>query len=127
MRRTTCLSFALLLSLLVTAAAQSKLTSPKDHFGFNIGDDYQLVNYTQYEAYLKKLDAESDRMQVREMGKSAGTPGSGRARLEDDVRLRRPCDLGRGVRSLPRGHWAPSPVSTTPTVSNSMTMSRNSV
>src|SRR5262247_1183744 len=55
----------------VTASAQSKLTSPKDHFGFNIGDDYQLANYTQYEAYIKKLDQESDRMKVVEMGKSA--------------------------------------------------------
>jgi hypothetical protein len=71
MRRTTCLSLALLFSLVISAAAQSKLTSPKDHFGFNIGDDYQLANYTQYEAYLKKLDADSNRMQVREMGKSA--------------------------------------------------------
>ncbi len=54
-----------------TAVAQSKLTNPKDHFGFNIGDDYQLANYTQYEAYIKKLDAESDRMKLVEMGKSA--------------------------------------------------------
>ncbi|MDQ3013602.1 MAG: peptidase, partial [Acidobacteriota bacterium] len=54
-----------------TAVAQSKLTSPKDHFGFNIGDDYQLANYTQYEGYIKKLDAESDRMKLVEMGKSA--------------------------------------------------------
>jgi len=56
---------------LLTAAAQNKLTSPKDQFGFNIGDDYQLVNYTQYEAYLKKLDEQSDRLKVLEMGKSA--------------------------------------------------------
>ena len=69
MRRMTCL--LLLLSLCMTAAAQNKLTSPKDHFGFNIGDDYQLANYTQYEAYLKKLDQDSDRMKVVEMGKSA--------------------------------------------------------
>ncbi len=51
--------------------AQSKLTSPKEQFGFAIGDDYQLVNYTQYEAYLKRLDQESDRLQLVEMGKSA--------------------------------------------------------
>src|SRR5262245_50258690 len=55
----------------LTTAAQNKLTSPKEQFGFNIGDDYQLVNYTNYEAYLKKLDAESDRLKVMEMGKSA--------------------------------------------------------
>ena len=51
--------------------AQNKLTSPKEHFGFDIGDDYQLANYTQYEAYIKKLDQESERMKVIEIGKSA--------------------------------------------------------
>lgn len=71
MRRTTILIAVLSILLTVSAAAQNRLTSPKDHFGFNIGDDYQLANYTQYEAYLKKLDQESDRMKVVEMGKSA--------------------------------------------------------
>ena len=56
---------------LTTVPAQSTLTSPKEQFGFAIGDDYQLVNYTQYEAYLKKLDQQSDRLQVVEMGRSA--------------------------------------------------------
>src|ERR1700761_3274546 len=31
------------------------IPTPKEHFGFNIGDDYQLANYTQTEAYFKKL------------------------------------------------------------------------
>ncbi|MGH9847762.1 MAG: M14 family zinc carboxypeptidase, partial [Blastocatellia bacterium] len=70
MRRITCTTVALILCL-VTASAQNRLTSPKDHFGFNIGDDYQLANYTQYEAYIRKLDQESDRMKLVEMGKSA--------------------------------------------------------
>ncbi len=64
-------TLALTLCLITTAYAQNKLTSPKDQFGFNIGDDYNLANYTQYEAYVKKLDQESDRMKVVEMGKSA--------------------------------------------------------
>ena len=46
------------------------ITAPKAEFGFNIGDDYRLVNYTQYVAYLKKLDAESDRMTVIDIGKT---------------------------------------------------------
>lgn len=71
MRRVASIIVVLLAGLVATASAQNKLTSPKEQFGFNIGDDYQLANYTQYEAYLKKLDQESDRLQVREMGKSA--------------------------------------------------------
>jgi len=62
------LSFLLAFSL---AAAQGKTTSPKEQFGFNIGDDYQLVNYTQLVAYWKKLDQESDRMILRDIGKTA--------------------------------------------------------
>src|SRR5580765_5618008 len=53
-----------------TFHAQTKITTPKEQFGHDIGDDYFLVNYTQYEAYLKKLDQESDRLSVVPMGKS---------------------------------------------------------
>jgi hypothetical protein len=51
--------------------AQGRITSPKEQFGFDIGADYVLVNYTQYEAYLKKLDQESDRLTVVPIGKSS--------------------------------------------------------
>ena len=61
---------AVVLSL-ATVQAQIKLTTPKEQFGFNIGDDYVLVNYTQYVDYLKKLDRESDRITVEEIGKSS--------------------------------------------------------
>jgi Zinc carboxypeptidase len=55
----------------VPAAAQSGLTSPKDFFGFNLGDDYQLANYQKISAYWQKLATESDRMVVREIGTTA--------------------------------------------------------
>ncbi len=47
------------------------ITSPKEQFGFNIGDDYRLVNYTQLEAYWKKLASESDRMKLVDIGLTA--------------------------------------------------------
>ena len=43
----------------------------KEEFGFNIGDDYRLVNYSQLEAYWKKLAAESDRMTLTDIGLTA--------------------------------------------------------
>ena len=52
-------------------AAQGRVTSPREHFGFNIGDDYQLATYTQFMAYWRKIDAESPRMVVEEIGKTA--------------------------------------------------------
>ena len=53
-----------------SSAAQT-ITTPKQHFGFNIGDDYQLATYTQFVEYWQKLDKESDRMKVVEIGKTA--------------------------------------------------------
>ncbi|MGF7039263.1 M14 family metallopeptidase [Mucilaginibacter lappiensis] len=59
----------LLLPMLFYAAVSQAQTvpSPKEHFGFNIGDDYQLANYTQTEAYFKKLAA-SDRTRLVDIG-----------------------------------------------------------
>ncbi|HEY7233569.1 MAG TPA: M14 metallopeptidase family protein [Gemmatimonadaceae bacterium] len=51
--------------------AQSHITSPKEQFGHNIGDDYWLATYDQFQAYWQKLAKESDRMKLVEIGKSA--------------------------------------------------------
>ncbi len=53
------------------AGAARALTSPRQQFGHDVGDDYFLANYTQYADYLLKLDKESDRMTVIELGKTA--------------------------------------------------------
>jgi hypothetical protein len=65
MIRTSCILLLAILHLGI-ARAQS-IPSPKEHFGFNIGDDYQLANYTQTEAYFKKLSA-SNRVKMIDMG-----------------------------------------------------------
>jgi len=44
------------------------IPTPKEHFGFDIGDDYHLANYTQTEAYIKKLAAASPRTKYIDMG-----------------------------------------------------------
>jgi hypothetical protein len=51
--------------------AQERVTSPKEQFGFELGDDYQLANYRQIADYWRTLDAQSDRLVVREIGKTA--------------------------------------------------------
>src|SRR3989454_965075 len=63
--------FLLLLLSIATIQAQTRITTPNEQFGFNIGDDYVLVNYTQYVDYLKKLSRESDRLKLEEIGKSS--------------------------------------------------------
>lgn len=62
------LSFALLL-LAIGLHAQN-IPSPKSHFGFNIGDNYQLANFTQTEAYLKKVAAATKKAKLEVMGKT---------------------------------------------------------
>ncbi|HET6231826.1 MAG TPA: M14 metallopeptidase family protein [Longimicrobiaceae bacterium] len=54
-----------------TAAAQAHLTSPREQFGHEIGADYQLPDYRQMAAWWRKLDAESDRMQLVDIGPTA--------------------------------------------------------
>src|SRR5688572_25315193 len=50
--------------VVVAATLAAKITSPKEHFGFAIGDDYHLATYTQTEAYFKKVAAESNRVRL---------------------------------------------------------------
>src|ERR687898_1010278 len=59
----------------LTLGAQARITAPQQQFGFEIGADYQLANYKQLAEYWRKLDVESDRMIVQEIGKtSEGRP-----------------------------------------------------
>lgn len=41
-----------------------RVTSPREFFGFNMGDDYCLANYQQLAQYWAKLERESDRLKV---------------------------------------------------------------
>jgi hypothetical protein len=60
----------LLLSLFAFIIAGAQLPSPREHFGFDIGDNYRLATYTQTEAYFKKLAAASDRVRLVDIGKT---------------------------------------------------------
>ena len=68
-----------LLSLLFLSRATAEdvkkpiaaITTPKAHFGFNLGDDYCLANYKQLASYWAKLERESDRLKVVTIGETA--------------------------------------------------------
>jgi hypothetical protein len=72
-RRAALPALALAVLAAWPAAAQTAphITTPKEQLGFNLGDDYQVANYTQLEAYWKKLASESDRMKLVSIGKTA--------------------------------------------------------
>jgi len=69
---------ALILSVLLlvpapqasTQSTVAAVTSPREQFGAAIGDDYFLATYSQLEAYWKKLDQQSDRMQLVDIGRT---------------------------------------------------------
>ncbi|HEX6038517.1 M14 metallopeptidase family protein [Longimicrobium sp.] len=72
MRRAPALALALgLLAHAAPAAAQQRLTTPEQQFGHAIGADYVLPNYQQLLAYWQKLDGESDRMKLVDIGRTA--------------------------------------------------------
>ena len=52
------------------ALAQGHITTPKEEFGASFGDDYFLANYKQIAGYWRKLETQSSRIKVVEMGKT---------------------------------------------------------
>ncbi len=57
----------LYLPLILTA---QNLKAPQDYFGFQMGADKKLIDWSQIEGYFRYLDQGSDRIQVVELGKS---------------------------------------------------------
>ena len=68
-----CALAALALLVLVPAPlpSQTRVTTPKEHFGASFGDDYFLANYTGIAAYWRRLEAQSPRIKVVPIGKTA--------------------------------------------------------
>ncbi|OGD27832.1 MAG: peptidase, partial [Candidatus Aminicenantes bacterium RBG_13_63_10] len=84
----------------------SPVTSPRRQFGFDIGEDYCLVNYRQLSSYWKKLEAESDRIRLFDIGKTAEgrtilmavvTSPRNHARLESHKDISRRLALAEGL------------------------------
>jgi hypothetical protein len=61
----------LVIALTASAGAQTHITTPKEEFGANFGDDYFLANYKQIAGYWHHLARESNRISVVDIGKTA--------------------------------------------------------
>src|SRR5258708_7417071 len=71
-RRLLAATFALSVSLSAQATRPvPRISAPKDTFGFNVGADYSVANYSQLTAYWKKLASESNRMKLVDIGPTA--------------------------------------------------------
>lgn len=60
----------LLLAPVLTVPTAAQVPRPSDVFGFEPGDDYKLADYGQMLEYYRKLDHSSERVKLREIGKS---------------------------------------------------------
>lgn len=58
------------LILSVQAVFGQRIPTPEEHFGFGMGKDYHVSNYTQTEAYFKKVAEISDRAKLVSIGKT---------------------------------------------------------
>lgn len=68
MRKAVAL-FSLLMPLL-TAVAQTNITSPEQAFGFKPGTDRKLADWNQLTSYFKTLGSQSNRVHYDEVGKT---------------------------------------------------------
>ncbi len=66
-KKTLWTAFAALFCLILVAHAQ---TPPDEFLGHKVGADRKLADFKQITAYFQKLDSESERMQLLEIGKS---------------------------------------------------------
>ena len=73
LRSTLAVSLALLGA--IPSAAQLPITTPRQQLGNGLGDDYFLASYRQLADYWRKIDAESDRVRLEQIGTtSEGRP-----------------------------------------------------
>jgi len=97
---------AMMGSMLGMMAQDVSLSKPGDFFGFEPGSDRNLITYEQLIEYLQKLDGESDRIHLEEIGSSAlGRPmyiafissAENISRLEDLKTINRELALNPGL------------------------------
>jgi hypothetical protein len=70
MMKKVILTMAMMLSIMGILAQDASFTKPSDFFGFEPGSDRNLFTYEQLIEYLQKLDGESDRIHMEQIGKS---------------------------------------------------------
>jgi hypothetical protein len=64
------LTLSLSIIFLILPAIITAQTSPEDFLGHKVGADYKLADYSQITAYFKKLDEESEKIKLLNIGKT---------------------------------------------------------
>ena len=69
-RRLSAIGLLGLNFLIASLSAFAQITPPAEFLGHQIGADYKLARWEKIVEYFQQLDSESDRVQVRELGKT---------------------------------------------------------
>ncbi|MFC1501879.1 M14 family zinc carboxypeptidase [bacterium] len=63
-------SYVVMAILFITIPVTAQVQSPEDFFGFKMGTDYKLAGWNEIVTYFQLIEAQSDRIQVMELGRS---------------------------------------------------------
>lgn len=96
---------AALLSAFVCIAG---VPAPKEHFGYDPGDDFKLANYGEIIAYFQQLEKSSDRIRLVEYGKTSEGRSSWIAFISSPENLKRLDEFKEVSRKLALGQATPS-------------------
>ncbi len=61
----------LAVAFLLPAALSAQVPTPESVLGYPVGSDFELANYEQSLDYFQRLDAASDRIELREVGRTS--------------------------------------------------------
>jgi len=89
--------------LLAVGVCHAAVPAPKEHFGFEPGDDYKLADYSQISGYFQKLAASSPRIRLVEFGRSSLGKPMIAALISDAENLRKVDRYREIVRKLALG------------------------
>src|SRR4051812_7565288 len=70
-RRTLSIAFALAVTSTLVATAAGTLQTPEQFLGFKVGTDNKLIRWDKIVQYMQLAAANSDRVRVRELGKTS--------------------------------------------------------
>ncbi len=79
----------LLLSAALAVRLAAAVSTPREHLGFTPGDEHKLASYTELTTYFQKLAASSDRILLREFGKTTEGRPMYAAFISDPANLKR--------------------------------------
>ena len=86
--------------------AAQRVTTPKEEWGHEVGDDYFLANYQQLMAYWRKLEKQSPRLKLEEIGQTSLKRPMLMATITSPAnhqRIARYKDISTPARAAPRG------------------------